>query len=180
MISIPKHPKTISLTVERQWDGSPCPEARVRAQVVLGQVEEGIRVRVEAPVLKDARIPNAPTGSRVENLWEYDVVEVFLVGPGHEYLELELGAGGHWLLLSFDEVRVRRNEHVNLVLPVQWKRSEDSWSSETVIPWPLFPKPLRAMNAFVIAQGLFLAYSPVPGTTPDFHQPDAYPPATLG
>ena len=47
-------------------------------------------------------MPDAPRGARVANLWEYDVVECFLVGPDGRYLELELGAGGHFLALLFD------------------------------------------------------------------------------
>ncbi len=176
---IPKKGET-RLTVERQWDGSPCPDALVRAEVSLAQTREGVRVHVRAPALADARIPAMPTGTRVANLWEYDVVEVFFVGPGHQYLELELGAGGHWLLLSFDEIRHRSNEHEHLALKVDWKQEAGIWMSETVIPLNLIPKPFRALNAFVIARGFFLAMSPVSGAEPDFHQPDKYPEARLG
>jgi hypothetical protein len=151
----------------------------VRAEVSLAQTREGVRVHVRAPVLQNARIPAQPTGMRVANLWEYDVVEVFFVGPGHQYLELELGAGGHWLLLSFNEIRHRSNEHEQLALKINWKREGEFWTSETVIPLELIPKSLRALNAFVIARGFFLAHSPVSGPEPDFHQPDKYPEAEM-
>lgn len=177
IITIPKSPAETHLTVERQWDGSACPDPLVHAEVALAQTSEGVRVRVRAPVLPDARIPAEASVMRVANLWEYDVVEVFFVGPGHHYLELELGAGGHWLLLSFDEVRHRSNEHEKLSLKVDWKREGSFWTSEVTIPRELIPEPLRALNAFVIARGFFLAMSPVSGTEADFHQPDKYPKA---
>ena len=53
------------------------------------------------------RIPDAPRGARVEGLWEYDVVECFVVGADGRYFELELGAGGHYLALAFDAPRRR-------------------------------------------------------------------------
>lgn len=44
----------------------------------------------------------------------------------------------------------------------------------------MLPENIRAMNAFVIAGGQFLAYSPVTGLEPNFHQPDLFPSVSVG
>ena len=119
-------------------------------------------------------------GRRVDGLWDFDVVELFLVGPGHQYLEIELGAGGHFLILGFDSIR-RRSQGYETFVPVLRfeKTGEKVWTSSLTIPWKMVPENLRAMNAFAIMAGQFLAYSPVPGEQPDYHQPDHYPSASL-
>ncbi len=179
-IIIPQHPKSFDLSVTHLWNGSVCPDERIRASVSLSQVQGGISVCVEAPVLHEQHIPDAPIGSRIADLWNYDVVEVFFVGPGHEYLELELGAGGHWLLLGFDRIRHTRDSYTELKPGIQYKKTlEKTWVSEIVVPWEIIPENLRGLNAFVIASGQFLAYTLLPGAEPDFHQPDFYPSARL-
>ena len=163
------------IIVDHLWNGDPCPDERVRAMLELEERSEGLSVKVEAPVLHEQKIPDAPMGTRVEGLWEYDVVELFLVGPGHQYFELELGAGGHYLALSFDSIRHRSNDHKNFS-PVlrHHKTPEKTWVSELIVPWSILPENIRAMNAFVIAVGQFLSMTPLPGDKPDFHQPDYF------
>ncbi len=180
MIKIPREPQEIHLPINNQWDGSACPDDRLRADVSISQSKEGLRVRAEMPVLHDQRVPRAQKGTRVDKLWTFDVVELFLVGPGHRYLELELGAGGHWLLLGFDRIRHRENDYEHLKPLFRfWKTEQKTWVSQIVIPWELVPENLRALNAFIIAAGKYLAFSPLPGNKPDFHQPDCFPSAKL-
>ena len=47
------------------------------------------------------------------------------------------------------------------------------------VPLALVPAEVRAVGAFAIAGGLFLAHAPVPGPVPDFHQPDLWTRARL-
>ena len=177
---IPHSPQDVSLRVDKLWSGGVCSDDRLWAQLNLSKQTEGLRVCVKAPMIHEQRVPDAPMGSRVEKLWEHDVVELFLVGPGHQYLELELGAGGHWLLLSFDSIRHRRDSFETFKPIVKFKKtSEKSWTSEIIIPWKMIPENLRALNVFAIMAGQFMAMSPVPGDEPDFHQPDLFPQATL-
>lgn len=180
MIHIPHTPEEINLHIDKNWDGSTCPDDRLFADLFLSQTKDGISLRVEAPMLHDQKTPEAPMGSRVEGLWEFDVVELFLVGPGHQYLEIELGAGGHFLVLGFDSIR-HRNDSYEFFAPVLRfeKTGERLWKSSLTIPWKMVPENFRALNAFAIMAGQFLAYSPVPGTEPDYHQPDRYPSASL-
>lgn len=176
MLSIPKYPEELHLHIDKLWDGSDCPDDRLVAEVFLSQTKEGIHLQAQAPMLHEQKVPDAPTGSRVEGLWEHDVVELFLVGPGHQYLEIELGAGGHFLALGFDSIRHRSNAYETFAPILRFERTnEKTWKSSMTIPWKMVPENLRAFNAFAIMAGQLLAYSPVPGEQPDFHQPDHYP-----
>lgn len=173
---IPKFPNLLQFTIDRLWSDEVCKDERVKADVSLGFKKSGLFIRIEAPVLHNQSIPNVPMGSRVDKLWTFDVVEIFLVGPGHKYLEIELGAGGHYLILGFDSIRNKSNDFLYFEPVIHFsKTNEKTWVSETEIPWSIIPENLRAMNAFVIASGQFLALSPLPGAEPDFHQPDFFP-----
>jgi len=177
---IPQHPKVLSLKVDHLWSADVCPDDRLWAEVNLSQSIKGIHVQVRGPMLHEQRIPEAPIGERVDGLWNFDVIEVFFVGPGHQYLELELGAGGHWLLLGFDRIRHRSREYASLKPIVRYaKDSDKTWSSEITLPLNLIPENLRAMNAFAIMAGQFLSLAPLPGEKPDFHQPDVYPSVSI-
>jgi len=180
MMRIPDSPEELHLHIDRLWDGSPCPDGHLFAEVFLSQTKEGIHLRVEAPMLHDQKVPDVPMGSRVEGLWEFDVVELFLVGPGHQYLEIELGAGGHFLALGFDSIRHRSDAYESFAPVLRFEKTgEKLWRSSLTIPWKMIPENLRALNAFAIMAGQFLAYSPVPGEQPDYHQPDRYPNVSL-
>ena len=120
-----------------------------------------------------------PSGTRVPDLWEYDVVECFLAGADGRYLEVELGAGGHFLVLSFSAPRRRSDGHEGLSLRIDYESDAQAWRVCARLPWPLVPPDLVALNAFVIASGEHLAYAPLPGSAPDFHQPAEFPRARL-
>jgi hypothetical protein len=179
MRTIPRAPARLELPIARQWNGRPC-DLPIRGAVELAVQRDRLAVRawLLQPVVP--RVPSAPPGTRVERLWEYDVVECFLAGAGGRYLEVELGARGHWLALSFDAPRVRADSHETLALVVDSGRLAGGWWARTSLPLALLPPRLASGNAFAIAAGRFLAHHPVPGATPDFHQPAAFPPLRLG
>ncbi len=177
---IPKQPEVLRVAVGRLWSGQPCPNERLGAFIELQQNERGILVRATTRSLASSKIPEAPVGSRVDGLWEYDVVEIFFVDEDGQYLEVELGVGGHHLVLGFDAPRRLVADFADLsfetrhvVLP------DDRCVNEILIPRDLFPTSLKALNAFMIAGGQFLAHHPVPGGQPDFHQPHTFPFARL-
>jgi hypothetical protein len=136
-------------------------------------------IEAEAAMRPDAKIPTAPPDKPFDGLWDYDVVEVFLVGENGHYLEVELGAGGHWLVLGFDSVRHRSNDYADARLEHEYEAGELAWRSSIVIPWDMLPQPVKALNAYAICNNQFLAYSPVPGAFADYHQPSAFPEATI-
>lgn len=176
---IPKAPQSLKLPVSRYWSGEPCGDASYCAQVWLSHSEAGVKIQVEAAVLEEQLIPEGSTDKPFDGLWDYDVVELFLVGENGHYLEVELGAGGHWLVLSFDAVRHRSNSHLDLEAVRTFEKDATTWKSSIVIPWELIPQPVKSLNAYAICQGSFLAYNPVPGVIADYHQPETFPAASL-
>lgn len=179
MLSIPRAPETVSLVVDALWNAQTCLNRLIRAKVDLSTSGDGLRVSVAMPRRVNEQIPNSPIGSRVEGLWNYDVVELFLRGQGDHYLEMELGAGGHYLALEFNGVRQRINDFADRIIPVQYQKYADQWTSEIVIPWNMIPDSVYSLNAYVIASGEFLAYAPVPGLEPNFHQLEAFAPCQI-
>ena len=178
MLTIPRAPARLRLPIERQWNGAPA--EGVRAALELSLVGAALEVRSELRQPGPPRIPDARRGTRVANLWEYDVVECFLLGAAGRYLELELGAGGHFLALSFRARRVRSNEQIGFIPRIEHHRGADGVHRTALrVPLAMVPSDVRAVGAFAIAGGLFLAHAPVPGPIPDFHQPDRWTRARL-
>ena len=179
MLSIPHAPEELVLLITNEWNGSSCADESLRATASFSQTKEGLRVHLGAVLRGDEKIPSARPG-RFDGLWEYDVVEAFFVGVDGHYLELELGAGSHWLLLSFDSIRHRSNSHETPdFLMSRYSVTGKTWGSEVVIPWTLMPMPLIALNAFQIARGHFHAAYKLPGAQADFHQPGEFPKVQL-
>jgi hypothetical protein len=176
---IPRAPETLRIAIECHWNGAPARDPRLHGELRLSARPEGLAVEAALPHQAPARIPAAPAGSRVANLWEYDVVECFLVGADGGYLEVELGAGGHFLVLGFSAPRRLVDAHEQLAPALEFARDAAGWRSTLVLPWTLVPGELVALGAFAIAGGAFLAAHPLPGPAPDFHQPGAYPRARL-
>ena len=114
------------LEIGHTWDGIPLPhDARAVVQVHGLDASEGeVRVDVIAPFAADTP-PFAPPGP-VDQLWEYEVVELFVVGADGHYTELELGPYGHHLLLQLSGVR----EVAAKCLPVAFeaRRAGDRWA----------------------------------------------------
>lgn len=179
MRTIPRAPARIRLPIDRLWNGAPC-ELPLRGAVSLSRVGDALDLRAELHQPLPPRVAPAPPGTRVEGLWAYDVVELFLAGAGGRYLEIELDAAGHFLALEFRAPRVLANAHRGLVLRVEHGLAIDAWWAAARLPLALVPPGLRAANAFAIAAGRHLAWHPVPGKTPDFHQPATFPALGLG
>lgn len=180
MITIAHHPMKTEFFVNRLWNGELCSDERLWARAFLSQEKDGLRFSVTSPMLHEQSVPDAPMGSRVDGLWKHDVVELFLVGPGHRYLEIELGAGGHFLALGFESIRRRSQAYETFEPVVRFEKTTDKhWTSSVLIPWKMIPDNVRALNVFAILSGQFLALSPVPGEKPDYHQPDFFPHAQL-
>lgn len=172
----------VALRIASTWNGEPaCPDEIV--ELMLARRRDGLALTVEAPWFGDPP-PSAPVG-RTDRLWEHEVVELFLAGPGapHDipYLEVELAPHGHFLVLRFRGVRRLVGSEPRLDFAV--RHDGERWTGRAHLPeaW-LPPRPWRA-NAFALhgagASRRHLAASPLPGPAPDFHQPDRFPPLAL-
>lgn len=160
------------ILVAHHWDGRPLDAPVARLDVRPGPVW---RLDVEARYFGDPP-PPAPPGP-TDRLWEYEVVELFVVGEDDRYTEIELGPHGHHLVLQLEGVR--RPVRTHLPLAYRAVIDGDRWRGTAVIDGALMPAP-RRWNAFAVngleANRRHLAAVPVPGPAPDFHRLDAFAP----
>ncbi len=164
----------MKLRIENTWNGQPAPREMV--ELSLRRSEGSLLLEVDSPFYADPP-PSVPPGS-CWGLWDHEVVELFIVGPGEkpQYTEIELGPHGHWLVLRLNGVRqvVERE----LPLAFQARISSDRWTGRCTIPSEWIPEGPHRINAFAI-HGVgearrYLSMTPLPGSAPDFHQPDQF------
>lgn len=160
--------------VNRTWDGSLLDEDVVaRVQLCLDPTH--LVVVVDAPFHGDPP-PGRPPGS-TERLWEHEVVEVFLVGAEDDYLEVELGPHGHYLVLRLHGYRnvVARQLPLDYAVAISGQR----WRGQGRLPRSCVPQGVLRGNAFAIhgagAERRHLAAHAVCGERPDFHRIAAFP-----
>ena len=167
--------KRTRLTIERTWDGEGVGGAeRVTLDLELG--ETALVCEADAPFHDDPP-PSLPAGS-CDGLWEFEVVELFLLGASGRYLELELGPFGHYLVL---QLRGRRVVHEKgHALEYAARREAGRWSGRAVVPVSQLPSGLHACNAYAVhgqaQQRRHLAAHPPGGSTPDFHRLESFAP----
>jgi hypothetical protein len=159
----------IDLPIRSTWDGQPI-GADEACAVSIG-IEGGVlRGEIEAPLHGDPPPPGR--AGRLPGLWDYEVVEVFVAGPGERYVEVEVSPHGHHLALRLVGVRHVVDDALPLSLSVE--RSGARWRARWELLAPLPTGPLRA-NAYSIhgsgAARRYLAHRALPGPKPDFHQP---------
>lgn len=133
-------------------------------------------VIVDAPAHDDPP-PPAPPG-RLDGLWDFEVVELFLLGDDDRYLELELGPHGHWLALDLAGAR----RVVGRPAPIDFEAHREGarWRGRARVPASWLPPGLRRANAFAIhGRGparRYLAAHPTGGEAPDFHRLASFAP----
>jgi len=170
-----------ALEVAFTWDGRPISPA---PRVTLSREGDTLVVDITSPRFGAAPVPGPP--ARHWKLWEHEVVEVFIAGPGDPteatYIELELAPSGHWLALRLhgtrnivdDDVGVRATAHT----------ATDTWTGQLRLPLTALPPgPLRVLAT--AAHGppgdrRHLAHVPLGGTQPDFHQLARFTALALG
>lgn len=172
--------KKLQLTVAHEWSSGEL-DARDQSVVAVQLREDLLLVKVDAPFAGDAA-PGEPAGRHPE-LWQFEVVELFLAAPQQpgRYLELEFSPHGHFLNLLFEAPRVPATEPPPNVLSYTAAVSGDRWHGQATIERTgtmidLDRATVHA-NAFRLAgepRRYELAF-PLPGETPDFHQPSDFP-----
>jgi hypothetical protein len=159
----------VILRIDRTWDGQPVAEEE-RATVHLVQSGALLVARVDAPYRGDPA-PPAPPGP-TSRLWEHEVAEIFVLGDGERYLEIEMGPHGHHLVLVLEGYR----NVIESGLPLDYTaRIEGArWRATARVAPELLPPAASRVNAY-LAHGVgtarrHLAAFPVPGDVPDFHR----------
>ena len=159
------------LKIAQTWDGQAI-EPDHAITLVLEVDGDELQVEVDAPLHGDPP-PEAPPGP-TDQLWNYEVVELFIAGQDGTYTEIELGP--HHLVLQLRSVRVP----VATMLPIRYRTElhGDRWSGQATIPLQLLPAGPHRINATAIhgagPDRTYLSMVPLPGRAPDFHQPDRF------
>lgn len=90
------------LRVSKTWKGEPLkPNEVVDLEFFIERNK--LIILIDAPFYGD-KSPSGALGS-TDQLWEYEVVELFLLGEDSQYLEIELGPHGHYLVLQLKSIR---------------------------------------------------------------------------
>lgn len=161
------------LVISRLWSGEAADPSDI-AMVEFRIEPDALMVRVDAPFHDDPP-PAAPAGS-TDRLWDYEVVELFLLGDDSAYLEIELGPHGHYLVLQLKGER----QLVKKGLAIAYKTETEGsrWRGDARIPLSCLPPGIIRANAYAIHgrdEGRrYLAAFPVHGKTPDFHRLSAF------
>jgi hypothetical protein len=170
----------MKLVIDKTWDGRPARQGEGLTLSLSGTATH-LNIGVDAPFHGDPA-PAGPAGPYWK-LWEYEVVELFVLGAEEHYTEIELGPHGHHLVLRLEG---RRNA-VAQDLPMQFAASIGAegkrWRGQAQLARTLLPAGPHRINAYAIhgigAARRYLAWSPVPGEQPDFHNLDHFRSVTL-
>lgn len=162
-----------SLSISRTWDNRELP-GNESTDIFCHLDTTGLYIRINANFHND-EAPQTQPGP-TDSLWEYEVVELFLLGDNGHYLEIEFGPHGHYLVIQFEGVRKALSSFIPM--GYQTEIAGKKWKAWAHLPLSFLPPNPTRINAYAIhGQGnarQYLAAFPVPGPRPDFHQPQHF------
>ncbi len=161
------------LDITQTWDGKTVrPLEEISLFFSLNSKE--LAFIVQAPFYADTA-PKSPAGF-TPRLWDYELVELFLLGAAGQYLEVELGPHGHYLIYLLSGVR--EVERTITPVGVHCCIEGNIWRGEIALAAGDLPRNISHVNGYGIhGQGderRYLAATSVAGAVPDFHQPAAF------
>ncbi len=162
--------------IDTEWDGTEIAEID-QIQIDVELTEVGLQIQFVSWMHDDDCPPTKPDPEKgTWELWNYEVVEIFVVGENGEYTEIEMGSWGHHLLLQLDGPRsIVRKE-----IPMQYEAldGDGRWVGNGFVERKWLPEKIVRANAFAIHttgdKRRYCCHTPLPGPQPDFHQPDRF------
>lgn len=164
---------TTNIALSGSWNASPLLSGEFGELSIYGE-PQGLRLEMRGSYFGDPP-PEEPPGSTAQ-LWQFEVLELFLLGSEEHYLELEFGPHGHYLALLLHGERNLCSEGHSL--GYQAKIQGEEWIAQAQIPRRLLPPGLNAMNFYGIhgqaEERRYLAWKPPLGDKPDFHRLESF------
>jgi hypothetical protein len=154
------------------WDGVALAEQDT-ARVEVHWLENGdLSIGLDAPFANDPK----PNGIKTAcwNLWDFEVVELFLVGKGEPapYTEIEISPWGNHLVLQLLGTRNVIAKELPLQI-VSLERGETRWTAQAVISKKCLPEGELRVNAYRVSgvepNRQYHVTTPMVGIEPDFH-----------
>jgi len=179
--------RSTTFEIGHTWDGAPIADAP-HAAITFTLGESSFALEVDSHYYADPP-PAAPPGS-LDGLWEFEVVELFLLGDDERYLELELSPHGHYLALQLHHPRMLVAK--GFPLDYRCRHEGERWWGHAEGDAALLPPGLHSANAYAIhglgAHRRYLAAHPVASHQrvkshqrveshqPDFHRLETFEP----
>ncbi|CAG7836504.1 unnamed protein product [Allacma fusca] len=145
----------------------------------------GFGIDIKAPFYDDP----APSGNpgRFDGLWDYEVVEVFILGNDDKYVELEFGPHGHYLVYQLEGYRNTTSTTQELHgYSTVINKTEKVWHARAFIAEDQLPEGDHSFNAYAIhgvgKDRVYMALYPnldESYTSPDFHVLEPFEPIDL-
>ena len=166
-----------SFDITSEWDGTPIENPLDWTKMDVELTEAGLHISVSSLCYADEVPSTDPDRQKgTWGLWDYEVVELFLVGENGHYTEIEMGPHGHHIVLQLDGPR----SIVCKEIPMQWEPliQDGQWVGRGFVDKKWLPEKIVRANAFTIhtvnGKRRYCCYTPLPGPQPDFHQPDRF------
>lgn len=169
--------------IAHSWNGTPLPAEQISKISAKWLASGDLAISITAPFANDPR-PQCQHASCWQ-LWEHEVVELFLVGEGSPapYTEIEISPWGYYLVLQFAGIRKLVRKHIPLHLHVS--RQEKYWQARARLSALYLPAGMLKVNAYRITgqppQRQYQAMTPLTSNKPDFHLVEqfqrSFPPA---
>jgi hypothetical protein len=161
------------LFISKTWNGEKLNQNEI-VEIKLDIIFDKLNIFINAPFYND-KAPIEPTGLK-DKLWEYEVVELFLVGEKLKYLEIELGPHGHYLVLQLNGIR--HIERKDLQIEYTTKILGDHWHGLAKVPVSYLPSKVNKINAYAMhgekENRKYNAAYPLSGACPDFHELNSF------
>lgn len=175
----------MSYTIDKSWNNQTVAEhenIQLHFEYVYNNETKGkdLRIQVQAPFYDDPHINDTLPKGSMDKLWEFEVVEVFLLGSDENYLEMEFSPKEQYLLLQLHGYRnvIKYPLYIDIYSATI---HDKKWSGSYVIPSKYIPTNLSKFNAYAIHgsddKRKYLALFPTPFgkyKDPDFHRLDYF------